>query len=120
MAKTTAEWRVTYVRNIGERVRGRNSWDAFKFFEDDEKGLLGLEYCAFLECKSPIDERWSVLGRVIKPGTLFDYYILQDLYGEQLSRGNLTSRVFTIFLKTQHPSVHDFLWSIDSPHANEY
>lgn len=120
MAKTTAEWRVTYVRNLGERIRGLNSNEAFKFFEDDKKGLLGLEYCAFLECKSFASQNWAVLGRVIKKSDIYDYYILEDLHGEMLSAGSITSRIFTIFLKEKQPSVHDFLWSINSPHADKY
>ncbi len=120
MAGSTAEWRVTYVRSLNDRVRGLNNREAFKFFEDDEKGLLSIEYCAFLECKPFGNENWAVLGRVIKAGPVFDYYILQDMYGERLSPGTITSRIFTIFLKEKHPSVHGFLWSIDSPKADEY
>jgi hypothetical protein len=120
MAKRSAKWRVVYLRHLKDKVRGTGSYDEFKFFDDDEKGLLGVEYCAFLECMADTDDKWLMLGRIIKPGPTAGIYILQDIYGENFSPGTLTSRIFTILLRQQNPSVHDFLCAISSPKADLY
>ncbi len=119
MGETGIEWRVTYTRYLGDKVRGTSKKDAFRFFDDDEKGLIGLEYTACLEIFDPRDMHWMLVGRIIKK-SISNSYILLDNHGEPLSVTTLRRGILSDFFNIHHPTLYQFLSAINSPRANDY
>jgi hypothetical protein len=119
MADTNCSWRVAYTRDLGEKRRGINKKDAFQFFDDDEKGLIGLEYTACLEVFDPINLRWILVGRIIRKNSSHQY-ILVDNHGNEVSPCKLGRGILSTFLQSSKPSVYQFLSAINSPIAKDF
>ena len=110
MENRDTQWRVAYVRHLGDKQRGLGPRDNFKFFDD--LGSLKADYCAFLEFKEYGDEHWTVLARIFV-GTLYVNhiglrqdgvlealeYILVDEKGEKLSKSSLKKGIICFYLQ---------------------
>ena len=122
MDKTDTQWRVAYIRRLGDKARGLGPRDNFKFFDD--LGNLQASYCAFLEYKDYGDEFWTVVARIFVDTIYTDHlnggrieavnYVLVDDDGEKLTTTGLKRGILSTYLETHHPTFKQFMSVIDA------
>ena len=118
------EWRITYVKRLGEKQFGIKPNEHFRFFKKDVYNL-GPDYCAFLECRRIIPEGiWTIFARIFVGRIDVNHYKLSgegeyevsafylvDDEGDKI--GEVKEGMIHKYLEMYKPSPETFLKMID-------
>ena len=119
------EWRIVYVKSLGEKKMGIKPKDYFKFFDNDVF-CLKPDYCAYLEFHEPLDHCWRIFSLILV-GDIYKNYIgirgtpefevsqftlIDDTTGEII--GRVKKGMICEYLQINHPSYKSFLNIIKS------